>query len=740
MDNLSQDVLRELESKCIQDEDPWCSAMCPIHIDARQLCKLVSQGKFTEGRKLFEKKLIFPNIMSRICEEKCKSKCKRKELGNSINMRNIELACMTYGKEVKARVLLKPKKKEKILILGTSLSALSAAYELKSKGYFVDIFEKDSFLGKNICKTYEGILSDEIIQKDLKKVIDLDAKVYTNKVIEDKDLQDYKDKYDGIIVDGNIYESKLDYDEMTLQQEDKIFYLPKSSIAIDNIESGKRVSTSLERYFQKSSMTNAREHDGSHDTKLYTNLDGIESEEEILPVNGSSYSEEEAIKEASRCIDCNCLECMKGCEFLRFYKSHPKKLAREAYNNLAIALGNRTSNKMINSCSLCGQCKSLCPNGFDLSEVFEWARKHMVETDKMPASAFEFAMDDLEFSNSNELFTVIGDENSKYVFFPGCQLGASEPELVKVIYSDLKERLDDKVGIMLGCCGVIGKWSGHVKEFDEAISLIRKSLEYMKNPHVITACPTCYSIFNSSLENVKVSMIYDFINKDKLSNKGNGETIAIDDPCTARYDEKLQNQVREMGKLLGYNIEELDYNKEGSTCCGYGGLTCFSNKELKEDITKSRIKESNLSYLTYCINCRDSYLSQNKESKHILQLIYDFKGKNKKPNFSERRYNRAQLKLDLTQDKETKNNYDINLIMEDELIEKLEDRMILYKDIEDTIKHAEENQAKFLNKSNKHYIAYHQIKNVTFWVEYTIQEDTYVVYNAYSHRMVIEVD
>ena len=41
MDNLSQEKLKELESKCIQEEEPWCTAMCPIHIDARQLCKLV---------------------------------------------------------------------------------------------------------------------------------------------------------------------------------------------------------------------------------------------------------------------------------------------------------------------------------------------------------------------------------------------------------------------------------------------------------------------------------------------------------------------------------------------------------------------------------------------------------------------------------------------------------------------------------------------------------------------------
>ena len=47
---------------------------------------------------------------------------------------------------------------------------------------------------------------------------------------------------------------------------------------------------------------------------------------------------------------------------------------------------------------------------------------------------------------------------------------------------------------------------------------------------------------------------------------------------------------------------------------------------------------------------------------------------------------------------------------------------------------------KIINKNNNHNLAYCKIKNVTFWVEYTIEDGKYLVYNAYSHRMNIEVD
>ncbi|MGN1033968.1 MAG: hypothetical protein ACI4PU_10865, partial [Intestinibacter sp.] len=138
------------------------------------------------------------------------------------------------------------------------------------------------------------------------------------------------------------------------------------------------------------------------------------------------------------------------------------------------------------------------------------------------------------------------------------------------------------------------------------------------------------------------------------------------------------------------------------------------------------------------INCRDAYLGQNKNSKHILQLIYDFEGKNKKPNLSERRYNRVQLKLDLLGKSDEKNDYEVNLIISKELEEKFEEKLILFKDVHDTIAYAEANSEKFFNKKNNTFLAYRTIKNVTFWVEYTVEGDKYLVHNAYSHRMKIE--
>jgi len=35
---------------------------------------------------------------------------------------------------------------------------------------------------------------------------------------------------------------------------------------------------------------------------------------------------DEAVREAGRCLLCECMECVKSCPFLQHYKGYPKKI------------------------------------------------------------------------------------------------------------------------------------------------------------------------------------------------------------------------------------------------------------------------------------------------------------------------------------------------------------------------------------------------------------------------------
>lgn len=62
-------------------------------------------------------------------------------------------------------------------------------------------------------------------------------------------------------------------------------------------------------------------------------------------------------------------------------------------------------------------------------------------------------------------------------------------------------------------------------------------------------------------------------------------------------------------------------------------------------------------------------------------------------------------------------------------------RLILLQDIEEVIENAEASKEKFTNPENGHYLARKILTNVTYWVEYEKKEESYIIYNAYSHRM-----
>ena len=69
---------------------------------------------------------------------------------------------------------------------------------------------------------------------------------------------------------------------------------------------------------------------------------------------------------------------------------------------MAIVMGDHTANKLINSCSLCGLCEQVCPQDFAMQDLCLTARQTMAARGKMPPSAHEFALLDMEFSQGPE--------------------------------------------------------------------------------------------------------------------------------------------------------------------------------------------------------------------------------------------------------------------------------------------------------------------------------------------------
>ena len=160
-----------------------------------------------------------------------------------------------------------------------------------------------------------------------------------------------------------------------------------------------------------------------------------------------------------------------------------------------------------------------------------------------------------------------------------------------------------------------------------------------------------------------------------------------------------------------------------------------------------RIGESENDLLVYCAMCKDLFVSGGKRTYHLLDLIYpkaDGEAATRKmPTLSERHHNRSRVKQILLKEiwreepEETMMEEQFKLIIPDDVKQKIEDRYILWEDIQAVLKNAEENNERFCNPETGEYLARLRRDNVTFWVKYEKEENAFILKSVYSHRMEI---
>lgn len=548
---------------------------------------------------------------------------------------------------------------------------------------------------------------------------------------------------------------------------------------------GRAAALSMERFTQKVSLTEGRDDEGPFPTRLYTNLEKITPLPRIEPEDPDKrFTPDQTRAEAERCIQCQCLECVKVCPYLAHFKGYPKRYAREIYNNATIVLGDHAANLMINSCSLCGLCTEVCPKDFPMADVCLDARRDMVENKKMPPSAHAFALDDMAFSNSDSFMLsehAPGREKSDFVFFPGCQLAGSNPDQVIQTYQFLLANQSDNTGLMLQCCAAPAHWSGNDSRTKQAISLIEKNWHNLGQPIMILACSSCMEMFKTYLPQIEVLSLWEVIDRvgqfhqiarfdgtDMPVKRGPDprRPFTIHDPCTTRNEPKIQAAARSVAAKLSIPVNELVLSGKKTECCGFGGLMEAANPDMAKKQLAQRVGESELDYLVYCAMCREQIRGAGKRTVHLLDFIFPPKtsppdrlipdtstptqGHSDLDNFdpdpadrpktglSQSRDNREKLKRDLLEQlwhRTTPETDETILHISPEVNAKLEKRRILHRDIRAAIAHGEGTSRKMQSVESGHFLVAHRPSLVTFWVEYSPAEAGYHIHNSYCHRM-----
>ncbi|MDR0446567.1 MAG: NAD(P)-binding protein [Oscillospiraceae bacterium] len=751
LSKLQAEEITSLSASCVAGAPPPCARKCPFGLDVRSFTARAEKGRWQVAYKSFRDAVVFPELVSRLCPAPCAGACSRSDVGGAIDLPGLERAVTALATDKRRDSYAIPRKAGSVAVVGAGAAGLSAALSLAVKRCGVTVFERGAAWGGALRALPDFDVFDAEFSAGF---LSLDVNFRFNSEIHAlSELSEFDAVYLATGDGGESFGLFDSFDSTLLTTAQPRVFLGGGLVGAElmtAIAHGRLVARSVETFFQIGRATAAADASVCSWTPDTTDIAPVQR---LVPSDGSGvFTDSEARAEAARCLKCDCDICLQGCEMLRRFHKLPMKIASEVYTDIGAnpPYSSHTITREAYSCSNCGYCKRRCPESIDVGELLRVSRRARVEGGSAPPALHDYWLREMDFSSS-DAFTVLpprGKTTAEYVFFPGCQLGAYNPDYVTRSFAALQNVFD--VGLFLGCCGAPAYWAGDDTRLIANSEKIREAWRLLGEPKFIFACSTCASLFAELFPEIEGVSLYPLLAESVAYDTG-GTTApfgaaSVFDPCSAAEDEAARAAVRTLASGRGAALTELE---ESGKCCGYGGHIRLANPSLYEEITSGRVAVGELPYIVYCVNCLAVFSERGKKCAHILDVAFGLKnsigqGGAGMPDIDTRRKNSLEVKRLMVRELGADGSDfiperdpwdDIELIIDPETAERVDRKLISLSDIREALYLARESGGFFTASDGTRQCSMLRTALV-YWVHYREpREGVYEILDAYYHRM-----
>ncbi len=328
---------------------------------------------------------------------------------------------------------------------------------------------------------------------------------------------------------------------------------------------------------------------------------------------------------SSQCIGCK--RCMKNCIMLENYCLSPKELFGKIIKTGEVDV------ELPYSCNLCNLCTALCPRDINQKELYLELRKYVFKVHKKAIMPLGYKVVKFHQKSSfSKLFSASSrtpEEGNSTAFIPGCSLMSYSPEIVMKTYEYLKSIIPG-IKIIMKCCGNPTHTVGDQNGFKQYYSQLDHEIQKLNITEIITTCPNCYISIKNNSPNLKVTTVW-----EKMVEKGMPKTLlnkyvdvdikfSLHDPCPTRYVDSAHEAVRKIINSMGINMEEFEFSKRQTLCCGAGAMVGVTNNELAIKHMNKRAAQAPTEHiLTYCQSCVESLSIGERNAVHLLDLMFN---------------------------------------------------------------------------------------------------------------------
>ena len=187
----------EEASRCLLCYDAPCTNACPAGTDPAKFIRSLRFRNFKGAASTIRENNVLGGICARVCptDKYCEGACSRCGIDKPIQIGKLQRYLTDYEQMTGIKSLKAVKAtKDKVAIIGSGPSGLSAAAKLALTGYKVTVFEAREQLGGWL--TYgipENRLPQQIVENEIQYVKDLGVEFKTNcKVGKDIKIEDLK--------------------------------------------------------------------------------------------------------------------------------------------------------------------------------------------------------------------------------------------------------------------------------------------------------------------------------------------------------------------------------------------------------------------------------------------------------------------------------------------------------------------------------------------------------------------
>jgi 2-oxoacid:acceptor oxidoreductase gamma subunit (pyruvate/2-ketoisovalerate family) len=177
---------------------PPCNHICPAGNNVQGFLNELAHERTNEALEILLRTTPFPSICGRACPAPCMQACNRIELDGAVNVREMERYAGDHGEVTPEKL---GERKEKIAIVGSGPAGLTAAYHLARFGYRVTVYESGNEIG-GLLRTGipEFRLPDDIVDKEINRILGLGVEVETGHKIDRQAILDLAQQHDGVLV------------------------------------------------------------------------------------------------------------------------------------------------------------------------------------------------------------------------------------------------------------------------------------------------------------------------------------------------------------------------------------------------------------------------------------------------------------------------------------------------------------------------------------------------------------